>query len=141
MPNSFIVHAYVSAVNLRLFLQHSGFYTGFYYSHARFSIPVPETTAGLVRFARFLWLRVLRTAFFRSSEFETLGHGKKIHCFSGKTLEAGRRFFFINSVGIPRKPQTGMLKCWSCSLVPGLPPQLSSLAVRITGRSVIRTAS
>ena len=83
----------------------------------------------------------LRAAFFRSSEFETLGHGKKIHCFSGKTLEAGRRFFFINSVGIPRKPQTGMLKCWSCSLVPGLPPQLPSLAVRITGRSVIRTAS
>ena len=27
-----------------------------------------------------------------------------------------------------------------CSLVPGLPPQLSSLAVRITMRSVIRTA-
>ena len=26
-----------------------------------------------------------------------------------------------------------------CSLVPGLPPQLSSLAVRITMRSVIRT--
>ena len=34
-----------------------------------------------------------------------------------------------------------MLKCWSCSLVPGLPRQLSSLAVRITGRSVIRIAS
>ena len=28
-----------------------------------------------------------------------------------------------------------------CSLGPGLPPQLSSLAVRITMRSVIRTAS
>ena len=27
-----------------------------------------------------------------------------------------------------------------CSLVPGLPPQLSSLAVRITMRNVIRTA-
>jgi len=26
-----------SAVNLRLFLQRSGFYTGFYYSHARSS--------------------------------------------------------------------------------------------------------
>ena len=34
-----------------------------------------------------------------------------------------------------------MQKCWSCSLVPGLPPQLLSLAVRITVRSVIRTAS
>ena len=27
-----------------------------------------------------------------------------------------------------------------CSLVPGLPPQLSSLAVQITMRSIIRTA-
>ena len=27
-----------------------------------------------------------------------------------------------------------------CSLIPGLPPQLSSLAIRITMRSVIRTA-
>ena len=34
-----------------------------------------------------------------------------------------------------------MQKCWSCSLVPGLPLQLSSLAVRIMARGVIRTAS
>ena len=31
-------------------------------------------------------------------------------------------------------------ECKKCSLVPGLPPQLSLLAVRIMMRSVIRTA-
>ena len=77
---------------------------------------------------------------------EQLGRGKNIHCFSSKTfptLEGGGRFFLFNyfSGEIPRKSQTGMQKCWSCSLVPGLPRQLSSLTVRITVRSVIRTAS
>ena len=65
--------------------------------------------------------------------------GKKIHCFSGKRRAAGSAFNLVGE--IPRKPQTGIQKCWSCSRVPGLPPQLSSLAVRITVRSVIRTAS
>ena len=55
------------------------------------------------------------------------------------SYNTGSFFFFFNEFSgeIPRKPQTGMQKC---SLVPGLPPQLSSLAVRITMRSVIRTA-
>ena len=37
--------------------------------------------------------------------------------------------------------QMRLLSCMTCSLVPSLPPQLSSLAVRITLLTVIRTAS
>ena len=72
---------------------------------------------------------------------------KFIVSHAGKTLptsEAGDQFFFfiINSVGkSPENHKQEMQKCLSYSLVPGLPLQLSSLAVRITVRSVICTAS
>ena len=67
-----------------------------------------------------------------ASIVESEGHGKKIHCFSGRTfptLEAGGRFYFF----IRGNPQE--TTDWNAKV---LPPHLSSLAVRITVRSVIR---
>ena len=73
--------------------------------HIDFSFPLPllhpKVARDLLKFIKvFAWVYVHGVT---ASPLDwILGHGKKIHCFSGNTfpsLEAVGRFFLINSVG------------------------------------------